>query len=113
MLELLGLPPLADARQAEAVGAVGKDSKPEQRMIRVGYGQANLSDVPCLPLGLVKDSLHADAAGLLLTPCHREAELHVPLVLLQAFRQVAAPLVQVGRVQHLRVLERDECLKHK
>ena len=30
VLELLGLPPLADARQAEAVRAVGKDTKPAQ-----------------------------------------------------------------------------------
>ena len=30
VLELLGLPPLPDARQAEAVRAVGEDSKPGQ-----------------------------------------------------------------------------------
>ena len=30
VLELLGLPPLSDAWQAEAVGAIGKDPKPAQ-----------------------------------------------------------------------------------
>merc|ERR1719391_592137 len=75
-----GLPALADAGQAEAVRAVWKDPK------------------PCLPLGLVKDSLHADTASLLLAPGHRKAQLHVPLVFLEALSQVAATLVKVGRV---------------
>ncbi len=39
--------------------------------------------VPGLSLGLVEDGLHADAAGLLSGARHREAQLHVPLVLAQ------------------------------
>jgi hypothetical protein len=39
--------------------------------------------LPGLSLGLVKDGLHADAAGLLPGARHREAQLHIPLVLAQ------------------------------
>ena len=55
--------------------------------------------VPSFTLRFVEHDLHADAAGLLLAPGHGEAELHVPLVLLQTLGQVRAALVQVGGVE--------------
>ena len=57
---------------------------------------------PCLPLWLVKNSFHTDATGLLLASGDRKAKLHVSLMLLKALGQVAAALVEVGRVEHLR-----------
>ena len=70
----------------------------------IGNGKPYLTpiSIPCLPLGLVKDRLHADSTGLLLTPCHRKAQLHVSLVLLKALGQMPATLVEVGRVEHLK-----------
>ena len=58
--------------------------------------------LPCLPLWLVKNSFHTDATGLLLASGHCKAKLHVSLMLLKALSQVAAALVEVGRVEHLR-----------
>lgn len=62
-LKLLGAPPLADALEAVAVGAVGQDA------------EAALAGV-----GLLEHHLHAHATHHVLAALHRKRDLHVLLV---------------------------------
>ena len=74
MLELLGLSPLPEAGEAEAVVAGRHDPEP-------GLG-----------LWLLDDDLHADAARLVLRLGDRERVLHVRLKLVHASLEKSSPV---------------------